>query len=146
MRDYAQIARVSVRASRHIPFAGLPIPSAMMLTWLIYTMGFGMTSSDDEVCYEEDDEEDVDHASTPKNTEQAGPSVPPTVATSDSVTKKRPPAIHSFFTLPSKKSLRPAAKAAERSESSDTVCPLSPPRCVLHEVHLSYSCSCVIGV
>jgi hypothetical protein len=54
-------------------------------------MGLGMNSSDDELCYEEDEEEDVDHASPPKNNEQAGPSVPRTVTTADSVTKKRAP-------------------------------------------------------
>ena len=41
-----------------------------MLYWLLYMMGLGMLSSDEEVCYEDSEEEDVDHASPPKDNEQ----------------------------------------------------------------------------
>ena len=102
-------------------------------------MGVGLLSSDEEVCYEDSEEEDVDHASPPKDNEQAGPSVPRTVTTADSVTKKRAPALHSIFSMPNKKlAFRSEAPAAERSEAVY----LST---VLHEIHLSHSCSCVIG-
>ena len=111
-----------------------------MLYWLLYMMGLGIFSDDDEVCYEDSEEEDVDHASPPKDNEQAGPSVPRTVTTADSVTKKRAPPIHSFFSMPNKKlAFRSEAPAAERSESEAVY--LST---VLHEIHLSHSCSCVI--
>ena len=108
-----------------IPYAQIAIPSKKIAedAWLLCMMGLGMNSSDDELCYEEDEEEDVDHACPPKNNEQAGPSVPRTVTTSDSVTKKRSPAIHSFFNMPNK-------KLAFRSTSafcSEAVCPFHGP-------------------